>query len=537
MKKIICFFLVIFIISSVFSCSPFTDVVDSDTQEITDSSQKNEVVSADTDSNSTSVHDTETTADDIDDEGASEEVVQESEEQTTKNPNRIDADKYDGVFKTGFARVDITPGLDVPQRDGTPMTRIEDPLYATCIAVNDGEDTALIYTVDLCNVPAPQYNSIRERVSEATKVPEKNIVISAVHNHSACDLDSPAGNDALRKWTAEVKTKMVNAATQAIADLAESEIYVGTAKTTGMAFVRRYLHEDGSYSGVWTGDHMQSSSKIIAQASEPDDTLQLIRLVRKDKKDIVMTNWQAHLAHAIDSMPTTITADLAYFVRNGVETRDDDALIAYFAGASGNINLKAPTAAFRKYKNYQAVGTALSNLVLKTMPLENLTKLEAGKISVSDMNYKADSLELSQERVEQAKEVRAAENDPEKKRELMIKYGFESDYHYKTAITLGRSGPTKINLYIETLSFGDLAFVAAPYEMFDTNGMQIKDASPFNMTFILTCAGGAGGYIASAEAVSTYGGYEVYRTDFAYGTAEKLVDEYLKMLKAHKGIS
>ena len=56
-------------------------------------------------------------------------MVQESEEQTTKNPNRIDADKYEGVFKTRFARVDITLGLDVPQRDGTPMTRIEDPLY------------------------------------------------------------------------------------------------------------------------------------------------------------------------------------------------------------------------------------------------------------------------------------------------------------------------------------------------------------------------------------------------------------------------
>ena len=157
--------------------------------------------------------------------------------------------------------------------------------------------------MDLGNVAATQYNSIRQRVSEATKVAEKNIIISAVHNHSSCDLGSPAGNAANIRWTADVKTKMVNAAKQAIEDLAASDIYVGTAKTTGMAFVRRYIHEDGSYSGVWTGDHLKSTSKIVGQASEPDDTLQLIRFVRKDKKDIVMTNWQAHLAHAIDVMP------------------------------------------------------------------------------------------------------------------------------------------------------------------------------------------------------------------------------------------
>ena len=533
MKKIACLFLVIFIVGSVFSCSTPDNLGDYDTQKIDEYSSDVETIPSEPESSDI----TEEASSDADTEAPVAETEEATEEQTTKNPNKIDAEKYDGVFKTGFARVDITPSLDVPKSDGSKMTRIEDPLYATCIAVYDGEDKALIYTVDLCNVPAKQYNSIRQRVNAKTKVPEKNIIISAVHNHSSCDLDKPAGNAAAISWTADVMAKMVSAATEAISDLADSEIYVGTAKTTGMAFVRRYLHEDGSYSGVHTGFHMTSSSKIIDQASEPDDTLQLIRFVRKDKKDIVMTNWQAHLAHAIDLQPTTITADLAYYVRNGVETSDDDALIAYFAGASGNINLKAPTPAFRKYKNYQEVGKALSNLVLETMAIENLTRLEAGKISVSEMDFKADSLEHTSERVAQAKEVKAAENDDAKKKELMTKYGFESNYHYNTVIANGSWGPTKINLYIETLSFGDLAFVAAPYEMFDTNGMQIKDASPFNMTFILTCAGGAGGYIASAEAVSTYGGYEVYRTDFAYGTAEKLVDEYLKMLKAHKGIS
>ena len=158
MKKIVCLFLVIFIISAVFSCSAPDFTADLDTQEAATFSQ----TVSDTEEESFFETETETAPHT---EASSEEETQPPEEQTTKNPNKIVAEKYDGVFKTGFARVDITPSLDVPKSDGSKMTRVEDPLYATCIAVYDGENTALIYTVDLCNVPAQQYNSIRQSVS------------------------------------------------------------------------------------------------------------------------------------------------------------------------------------------------------------------------------------------------------------------------------------------------------------------------------------------------------------------------------------
>ena len=50
------------------------------------------------------------------------------------------------------------------------------------------------------------------------------------------------------------------------------------------------------------------------------------------------------------------------------------------------------------------------------------------------------------------------------------------------------------------------------------------------MTFVLTCAGGAGGYVPAAGAVP-HGGYEVYTTSYEFGTAEKVVTELLAMLE------
>ena len=118
----------------------------------------------------------------------------------------------------------------------------------------------------------------------------------------------------------------------------------------------------------------------------------------------------------------------------------------------------------------------------------------------------------------------------------MYEYGFQSIYAPRAIVSRNSTTTTTINVAMKALSFGDLAFIAAPYEMFDNNGVQIKEGSPFKTTFILTNAGGALAYVPSIEAYTIYGGYEVDHTEFAPGEGEKMVEEYLKMLKSLKGI-
>ncbi len=459
----------------------------------------------------------------------------ESDAPATENV-KADAEKYDGIFKVGFSRVDITPSqLPHPRKDGTMISDVLDPIYATCIAVNDGEQTALLYTVDLPNIAADTYSAYLLRIKIMTKVPVENIMISATHNHSAFTPQVPRGNAQADKWNTELTNHLVNAANEAIADLTDSEVYYGTAKTTGMAWVRRYLHEDGTYSNSGTVDGLKSKSPIVGPASEADDTLQLIRFVRKDKTDIVMTNWQAHLASAVNAMPKKLTSDLAFYVRDAVEGNEDDVYVAYFQGASGNINLNAPTPELKQYRNYQEVGKALGKLIANTMAVENLTKLEPGKIQTNATTYKALVWKDSEERIAQAKEVLALKEGSNEQKALMVKYNFNSLYAPKQ-IASRNGSVTHREQYLGAIAFGDLAFVSAPYEMFDTNGMQIKDGSPYKSTFVLTCAGGAQGYVPSYEAYTIYGGYEVDNTEIACGEAEKMVDEFLRMLKEFRGI-
>ena len=79
----------------------------------------------------------------------------------------------------------------------------------------------------------------------------------------------------------------------------------------------------------------------------------------------------------------------------------------------------------------------------------------------------------------------------------------------------------------------DVAFAVVPYEMFDDSGMYIKEHAPYEMTFILGYANGRAGYIPSASCVE-HGCYEWECGYYEAGTAEFLVDEYLKLLNGLK---
>ena len=107
-------------------------------------------------------------------------------------------------------------------------------------------------------------------------------------------------------------------------------------------------------------------------------------------------------------------------------------------------------------------------------------------------------------------------------------YGIHSPYH-AGAICSKANQPQIKDVHLWTVSVGDLAFVGAPYEMFDTNGDQIKRGSPFASTFVCTCCNEYVGYIPSAYGYQ-HGCYEADCTPIAPGSGEVLAMEFITML-------
>ena len=81
-------------------------------------------------------------------------------------------------FSAGFARLDITPppGLPMPgyfsKRIGDGVL---DPLCVECVAVSDGTNDALIYSVDDLHLTGPFFEKAFPAITAATGVPRDRI--------------------------------------------------------------------------------------------------------------------------------------------------------------------------------------------------------------------------------------------------------------------------------------------------------------------------------------------------------------------------
>ena len=171
------------------------------------------------------------------------------------------------------------------------------------------------------------------------------------------------------------------------------------------------------------------------------------------------------------------------------------------------------------------LGQALPTVLGKA--LENMETISLGKIQADRIDYDATVNHSEDHRYAEALEV-YKETNVAKQKELIAKYGFQSKLEASSIITRYGYGKTE-TFSLSVISFGDIAFASTPYEMFDTNGMEVKDGSSFKMTFVCSCTNGAWSYVAADHAYEN-GGYEVYNCKFVRGTAEEVVEKLLGLL-------
>ncbi len=451
-------------------------------------------------------------------------VVTTAEEKTETKTEEKKTEKTEipQGFSTGFAREDVSPyGYSVRMNSTSTASKVKDPIYATCVAVSDGEQIALFFSLDIRNTTKGE--QMQNIVSKATGIPAENMFFTATHNHSGPD--PTASTSDVTHWYADFYKSLSKAAKDAIADLTPSEIYIGKALSpAGTNFVRRYQRADGSWDGIHNAN--TSTAPVVAYESEADKELRTLRFDRGEKKDIVMVNWQAHAAHALDSNHQVITADFITNLRKGVE-KEMDVNFAYYQGAAGDVNFSSRMND-KKYDGWEEIGTVLVDVVKEAVSAEQAA--ESGKLQITKSVLDGVVRKETSERVKQAKEVNNASRE-EDKTALLSKHAFASRYAVGAVIKRAGMGDTS-PLPLYCISFGDVAFASAPFEMFNTNGAQLRAASPYKMTFNCSYTNGACGYMPSSEGFD-HGGYEVDTCYFEKGTGERCVAESVRILSEH----
>lgn len=90
--------------------------------------------------------------------------------------------------------------------------------------------------------------------------------------------------------------------------------------------------------------------------------------------------------------------------------------------------------------------------------------------------------------------------------------------------------PESRDIIVHATRIGGLHFVNAPYEMFSTNSLYIKDNAPGTFTMVFTQSNQAWGYITDRKA-HEYKCYENFGGSFAVGSGELLAENMVQMLR------
>ena len=431
-------------------------------------------------------------------------------------------------LQVGYARESITPGKGVNMRGyGNDAHRIStgflDYIYATCIALKDGEDIVLLFSTDMLTADANWTAEIRARIKTELGVPEENIQVGATHSHTAPAVGT--AHEAVKEWKKMYMDALAISAQKAILDLAPATMYGKVVQTEKQNFVRHYKMPDGTYAGSNFGDWKQTP---VDHAVPGDPNMTLIKFDREgDKKDILLMNWQAH-ADMIGG--TDISADYIGVTRDILEKETGMDFI-FFLGATGDQNPDSRIAEEKTNLNHKKYGEKLAQTALDALP-EITQKIEGQGIGAKEEKITYRSNKYGQDRLSDAITVNDLFNrtgDSSAATALAKSLRFWSVYQCNGIVSCSHY-PEFGDITINVNRIGGLGFVAAPYEMFSESGMYIKNNSPYEFTIVSTVTNGYSGYFPTKEAYE-YGCYESYTARFDSGIAEETAAKFVELLK------
>lgn len=425
----------------------------------------------------------------------------------------------------GYARVDITPTEPVPlgglgNADKRISTSVHDRLYTTCIAFTDADgETALLYTSDLIRAIRPLSERARAAIREVFDIAPEKIMFSGSHTHSGPEIYIDEKIPYMVTYKQMFVNQAVEAARIAMADRKPASLFIGrTADTDRMNFVRHYKKNEA---GEW-----------CAHQTDPDPLLQMLKIVRQGGQDILMMNWQAHPCMAYPHDRFCVSSDYIGPTRSYLEEKAGG-LFVFFQGAAGNLTVCSKVKGEELTDDAEKYGALLGECALKA--LENMTPVAGGKIRSASRIVSLPVDHSDDHMVPDAEKIAALwheTNNGKEVKKAAAPYGINSPYHALAILRRANSEDYR-DMELCALAIGELGITFSPYEMFCQSGEYVREHSPFDATFVISCANDAFNYLPS-EIAFEYGCYEKDNRNFPRGSAEMLAYNFVSMLNRLK---
>ena len=428
------------------------------------------------------------------------------------------------VLRAGACAIDITPQIFPVSSNGGMSDRkaqkAHDPLHARCLVLDNGVTKIAIVVNDSCMIPRDIFDRAKEKASQATGIPEKSMLMSATHTHTAVTVTGVFQSEPEEEYRRFLVDRIARAVAEADSRLEPARVGWAVGNNPHQVFNRRWFMRSGfEYIDPFDAgtdkvrmNPPSGSSRLLKPAGPTDSEVPVLAVQAADGRPLaLLANYSLHYVGGVPE--NMLSADyFGEFARQitrllGAEDAEPAFVGIMSNGTSGDIN----------NVNFFEAG-------VRRDPLEQIRLVASDVAESAYQAYKrieyqdwvplaAHEAEIelgvrlpSKEDIQRAKKILdAAGAGPYRKRRQI----------YARETVLLAKYPKKVPVRLQAIRIGGLGIVSSPCETFVETGLAIKQQSPLQPTFVIELANGYNGYLPTSRQ-HQLGGYETWRARSSY---------------------
>ncbi|MGD9520188.1 MAG: neutral/alkaline non-lysosomal ceramidase N-terminal domain-containing protein [Armatimonadota bacterium] len=421
------------------------------------------------------------------------------------------------MLQAGFGKADLTPPLGTHLAghfSERPAQGIHDPLLATAVVMESGDERLAIVSCDLLGVPREVVRSVRDLVHQQVGLEAHQVMVHGTHTHAGPEMRSERhGVDG--RYVDLAIQKIATAVVLAVRNLAPCELVFTRGSESRLSFNRRFWMKDGSVRmnpGIGNTD-------IVRPAGPIDPDVLGLWVMREGQPAGLVANFACHLD--VLGAQYLVSADVPHYLRQTLS----DALarsipVVYLSGTCGDINHINVTGGPGQsgFDHSAKMGRTLAGELLRSLqeavPIEDTPLIGLStQVQTSWRGWPEAEVEAARRTVDDPSVEKATWTRHRAMRILTV------DAHH---------GEPR-ELEVQVFRIGSAAVVGVPGEVFCGVGLDIKKASPLPHVMVAELCNDNPGYIPLPSAFDE-GGYEVDSAACAPETAALLVEAASNLL-------
>jgi hypothetical protein len=242
-------------------------------------------------------------------------------------------------------RADATPAMGEPNIWITPVTKVDDPLWAKGIVLERGRERYVLCAIDWCGIGGSIHWQFRERIARAAGADPSRVAVHVLHQHTAPYVDGDAYavlaglKHPLLRMSSGYLEDLTNRVAAAVRDAAArlepfDRVGLGEARVERVASARRILIDGKVLTRYSTSG---SDPKMAAlPEGEIDPMVRTVTLARGSRPLVRLHYYATHpQTFCCDGR---VSADFVGDAREALESAEKIPEI-YFTGASGDVTV------------------------------------------------------------------------------------------------------------------------------------------------------------------------------------------------------